>query len=61
MRSGKSLAMSAVTWSETLHGGLLGSLPAAALREFAGDFGIETSTRCHRAGGCAAEGVRRHG
>ncbi len=41
MRGGKSLAMSAVTWSETLHGALLGYLPEAALREFAGDFGIE--------------------
>jgi predicted nucleic acid-binding protein len=40
MRSGRSLAMSAVTWSETLHGALLGYLPEAALRGFVGDFGI---------------------
>jgi predicted nucleic acid-binding protein len=41
MRAGKSLAMSAVTWSETLHGALLGYYPEAALREFVEDFGIE--------------------
>ena len=41
MRSGKSLAMSAVTWSETLHGALLGYVPEAELREFVRDFGIE--------------------
>lgn len=41
MRAGKSLAMSAVTWSETLHGALLGYFPEAALREFVQDFGIE--------------------
>lgn len=41
LRSGRSLAMSAVTWSETLHGALLGHFPEEALREFADDFGIE--------------------
>lgn len=41
MRAGKSLAMSAVTWSETLHGALLGYFPEAAFREFVADFGIE--------------------
>lgn len=41
MRGGKSLAMSAVSWSETLHGALLGYLPEAALRGFVEDFGIE--------------------
>jgi predicted nucleic acid-binding protein len=41
MRAGKSLAMSAVTWSETLHGALLGYFPESALREFVEDFGIE--------------------
>jgi predicted nucleic acid-binding protein len=41
MRAGKSLAMSAVTWSETLHGALLGYFPEADLREFVEDFGIE--------------------
>jgi predicted nucleic acid-binding protein len=41
MRAGKSLAMSAVTWSETLHGALLGYFPEAELREFVEDFGIE--------------------
>ncbi len=42
LRSGRSLAMSAVTWSETLHGALLGHFPEGVLREFADDFGIET-------------------
>lgn len=40
MRHGTSLAMSAVTWSETLHGALLGHLPEASLRELVEDFGI---------------------
>jgi predicted nucleic acid-binding protein len=40
MRAGTSLAMSAVTWSETLHGALLGYFPQAELREFVADFGI---------------------
>jgi predicted nucleic acid-binding protein len=41
MRAGRSLAMSAVTWSETLHGALLGYFPEAALRELVEDFGID--------------------
>jgi predicted nucleic acid-binding protein len=41
MRGGLSLAMSAVTWSETLHGAALGYFPEAELREFVEDFGIE--------------------
>lgn len=41
MRGGRSLAMSAVTWSETLHGALLGYFPEAELREFVQDFGLE--------------------
>lgn len=41
MRSGRSLAISAVTWSETLHGALLGYFPETDLREFVDDFGIE--------------------
>jgi predicted nucleic acid-binding protein len=40
MRSGTSLAISAVTWSETLHGALLGHFPEEHLREFVEDFGI---------------------
>ena len=41
MRGGNSLAMSAVSWAETLHGALLGYLPEAVLRSFVADFGIE--------------------
>lgn len=41
MVAGNSLAMSAVTWSETLHGALLGYFPEAELRELVADFGIE--------------------
>jgi len=41
MVAGNSLAMSAVTWSETLHGALLGYYPEAELRELVADFGIE--------------------
>jgi predicted nucleic acid-binding protein len=41
MRAGDSLAMSVVTWSETLHGALLGYVDEHALRELAADFGIE--------------------
>jgi predicted nucleic acid-binding protein len=40
MRAGTSLAISAVTWTETLHGALLGHLPEAELRDLVGDFGI---------------------
>jgi predicted nucleic acid-binding protein len=38
--SGHTLAVSAVTWSELLHGALLGYYPEDAVREFAEDFGI---------------------
>ena len=38
--AGTSLAISAVTWSEVLHGSLLGHLPEGELREFIRDFGI---------------------
>lgn len=41
MRDGASLAMSAVTWSETLHGALLGYVPERVLRDFVEGFGIE--------------------
>jgi predicted nucleic acid-binding protein len=41
VRGGASLAISAVTWSEVLHGALLGYFPEDALRELAEDFGIE--------------------
>ena len=41
MRGGTSLVMSAVSWSELLHGALLGYLPEPALRELVADFGIE--------------------
>jgi predicted nucleic acid-binding protein len=41
MLAGNSLAMSAATWSETLHGALLGYFPEAELRELVADFGIE--------------------
>lgn len=41
MLAGNSLAMSAVTWSETLHGALLGYFPEAELRELLADFGIQ--------------------
>ena len=41
MKEGSSLAISAVTWAELLHGALLGHLPEDALREFVDDFGIE--------------------
>ena len=40
MRVGTSLAISAVTWSELLHGALLGYFPENVLREFLEDFGI---------------------
>jgi predicted nucleic acid-binding protein len=40
VRGGASLAISAVTWSEVLHGALLGYFPEEAVRELAADFGI---------------------
>ncbi len=40
LRAGVSPAVSAVTWSEVLHGALLGYFPEAAVRELAADFGI---------------------
>lgn len=41
MGAGTPVAVSAVTWSELLHGALLGYYPAADLRALAADFGIE--------------------
>lgn len=41
MRSGTSLALSAVTWTELLHGAFLGYRDETAVREFAVDFGVE--------------------
>ncbi len=40
VRAGRRLAISAVTWSEVLHGALLGHLPETALRELVADFGV---------------------
>jgi predicted nucleic acid-binding protein len=40
VRNGRPLSMSVVTWSEVLHGALLGYYPENAIREFAEDFGI---------------------
>jgi predicted nucleic acid-binding protein len=41
LRAGGTLAISAVTWSETLHGALLGHLPEGELRELIADFTID--------------------
>jgi predicted nucleic acid-binding protein len=38
---GSTLAISVVTWSELLHGAVLGHHPEAAIREFALDFGVD--------------------
>lgn len=40
LSGGSALAMSAITWSEVLHGALLGYYAEAELRELADDFGI---------------------
>jgi predicted nucleic acid-binding protein len=41
VRGGLTLAVSAVSWSELLHGALLGRYPDEAVREFAEDLGVE--------------------
>jgi predicted nucleic acid-binding protein len=38
---GNTLAISVVTWSELLHGAVLGHHPEQAIREFVEDFGID--------------------
>lgn len=41
VKTGSTLAISAVTWSELLHGAFLGHHPEAVIRELVQDFGIE--------------------
>ena len=41
LEAGTSLAISAVTWSELLHGARLGYLPEDVVRGFQHDFGVE--------------------
>jgi predicted nucleic acid-binding protein len=41
VRPGNTLAISVVSWSELLHGAVLGHHPEAAIREFVQDFGVD--------------------
>lgn len=41
VRSGTSLALSVISWSELLHGAVLGHHPEDAVRDFVEDFGVE--------------------